>query len=113
MHIIFQAEHPFSLPLQLSYQIIAKARRKDWDSVVALNNRYVITLREAIEHIQSAGMATYEEEGRMNDIEQLLNNEKEIRALIGARLTTLEQDMGQLRHNSQGNNAYHRQLLQS
>lgn len=113
MQTISQTEHPFSLPLQLSYQIIAMARLKDWDSVVALNNRYVNTLRESIEHIQSAGMTTYEEEGRMNDIEQLLKNEKEIRTLIGARLVILEQDMGQLRHNSQGNNAYHRQLLQS
>ncbi|MBT9432662.1 hypothetical protein JZM24_11990 [Candidatus Sodalis endolongispinus] len=45
MQTISQTEHPFSLPLQLSYQIIAKARLKDWDSVAALNNRYVNTLR--------------------------------------------------------------------
>lgn len=113
MLMISQAEHPFSLPLQLTYQIIESARSKDWDSVVALNNRYAITLRKAIDHIQSAGMVACEEEGRMSDIEQLLKNEKEIRALIGARLTALQNNIGQLHHNLHSNSAYHTQLLQS
>ncbi|WP_415211499.1 flagellar protein FliT [Sodalis sp. (in: enterobacteria)] len=49
----------------------------------------------------------------MKDIEQLLKNEREIRALIGTRLTALQNDIGQLRRNLQGANTYHRQLLQS
>lgn len=113
MLMVSQTEHPFSLPLQLTYQIIESARSKDWDNVVALSNRYAITLRATIDYIQSAGMAAYEEEGRNKDIEQLLENEREIRALIGTRLTALQNDIGQLRRNSQGANAYHRQLMQS
>lgn len=113
MHIISKIEPPFSQPLMLTYRIIDSAHKEDWESVIALNSRYVMTLRDAIDRIQAAGETASEEQGRIRDIEQLVINEKEIRTLIGARLTVLQNDINQLHSNLHGNNAYQRQILQS
>jgi flagellar protein FliT len=99
----------YQLALQLSDDMLTKAKQGNWDDFIELNTHYISAVQNLLE--EKGGLAFDDEEQAFSSLTCLLNNEKEIRQLLQARLDALSGKIDNIRQNQKCSNAYSSQMF--